>query len=285
MLNREIAEWLKTGKWQPQLFEFIGSEGRSWLETNDVIQLTDALNDVMGVPINFEREMGWQLFDAYYNTAWLGVFEKLGLPPILNVLEVASGDTIHVPIALQMYTHGQGRYVTANLNKGLTESFWKRVANLTIYIRLIEDNASNIEQYEPAESFDLIALQHAVNDIIQTIVAEELGIDTVHNDWMAILPDMAHGVTWAYQNGTLERIAYAKFIALLQGCYQLLRPGGYMVFNHCVFQVDLDCGYELDLYANYIFLAREWIARSDLDIEVIERHDFDPRWWLIVRKP
>ena len=59
---------------------------------------------------------------------------------------------------------------------------------MDVNIRVVEDDAANIGLYYPESSFDVVAFHHAINDIIQTIIADREDIDTVNQDWWTIEP-------------------------------------------------------------------------------------------------
>lgn len=59
---------------------------------------------------------------------------------------------------------------------------------MDVSIRVVEDDAANIGLYYPESSFDVVAYHHAINDIIQTIIADREGMDTVNQDWWTIEP-------------------------------------------------------------------------------------------------
>lgn len=105
-------------------------------------------------------------------------------------------------------------------------------------MRVIEDNAVNLEKCVKPATFEIVTFQNAINDILQTIVAEKKGIDTVNNNWWDIFPVLVQGVTEYYRQGELRNIAYSGFISLMRVSSRLLKKGGYMVFNLVVHQYD-----------------------------------------------
>jgi len=60
MWSSEIAAWLKTGKWQPLLMQYLPAGDRPWFEAQTVEEIQRALEDVLGVPVHFDLR-GWLL--------------------------------------------------------------------------------------------------------------------------------------------------------------------------------------------------------------------------------
>ena len=148
---------------------------------------------------------------------------------------------------------------------------------------VIEEDAVNITDYLQPESVDIIAFQHAVNDVIQAILCDQNGIDTVYTDWMEMLPLMIHIIQKEFKQDTLEAHVKPGFLSLLEKLCQVLKPGGFMVMSHYMFQLDLDWGYPPVLWENYIPITREWITElPNLTEKSIS--GFDPQWWLFYQK-
>ncbi len=281
MHKKELAEQIKSGKWDLLL----RGETVNRLRVTSQEGIEEIIDEITDVPINFARDISGEMFKLYFIAEWIDAFERTKLAKNPSVLEIASGASDPIPQALEIYSDGEGSYVSANLNRILTEGLRRRTASLRIEVRVVEDNAVNLEKYIEPEAFDVVTFQHAINDVFQTIIADRKGIDTVNNDWFDILPAMIQGVTEYYRQGKLREVAYDNFIDLIGVCWRLLKRGGYMIFNTHVYQIDLDCGYPLELYGSYVPLARDWIATSDLGLEIIDCDGFDPQWWLFVRKP
>ena len=79
------------------------------------------------------------------------------------------------------------------------------------------------------------------------------------------LPQMIEHISKAYTDKTLVDTVKEPFLSLLNNCLSVLKPGGYLVMSHYMFQYDLDLGYNPDL--NELFLD-----------------GFDPQWWLFYQK-
>ena len=288
MRHEILVQSIGTRPWREALFRAIDSDAAATLRDATADELGELFARVMRVPVELgdigARVPGRSVFTLFYLASWLSALDRLAVPRNAATLEIAAGDTVYVPVALDIHTAGGGSYVTANLNEELTAGFRAGTAGLRIPTRVVEDHAANLAAHCEPESFDLVAFQHAVNDLVQTAVADENGIDTVHLDWFEILPTMVRLVMEYHRDGRLETNVRSAFVGLMATAASLLRPGGHMVFNNCVFQVDLEAGYETDLYASFISLARRWIARSGLELEIVDPEWIDPQWWMVVRK-
>lgn len=84
--------------------------------------------------------------------------------------------------------HPHSRYITANINQILTERLRAKIEDISIEGVVIEEDAAAIDRHLPVERVDLIAFQHAVNDILQTILRVQESVDTIYADWMETLP-------------------------------------------------------------------------------------------------
>ncbi|MFW5998907.1 MAG: hypothetical protein ACOC4G_01870 [Bacillota bacterium] len=281
MNKKELAEEINKGKWNKVLSE----KAISIIEDMNEEGIIKMLEEITNVPIIYSSEISGEIYRLYFISCWLQIFEKLfNNKKELKTLEIASGQSDPVPQALELYTGGRGSYTTANLNKDLTRGLKNKTANLNIEIEVIEDNAMNLHKYYQNSIFDITAFQHAINDMIQTIAAQKSGIDTVNNDWFDILPDMVKIVTGYYKNNTLKDNIYNEFMEQIKVCTKLLKKGGCLVFNTHVFQMDLDAGYPLDLYSNFVKIARKWINESSLNLKEVELKGFEKKWWLILEK-
>jgi hypothetical protein len=200
----------------------------------------------------------------------------------LTLLEIASGDADMIPQMLACDAPGS-RYISANMNKLLTAGLRKKTRDLPISVEVIEDDAAAIDERLPAGCADLIAFQHAVNDVWQAILCDQEGIDTTGSDWMETLPAMIAIMQRETAENTLERNVKPGWLALLGSLAHVLKPGGLAAMNHYMFQLDLDWGYPPALWENIIPLAREW-SRGIPGWKEVTLDGFDPQWWLFLKK-
>jgi SAM-dependent methyltransferase len=175
------------------------------------------------------------------------------------------------------------RYISANMNRRLTARLREKTKDLPIPVDVIEEDAANIDKHLPAESVDIIAFQHAVNDVVQAILCDREGVDTIDADWMETLPKMIGILQRETAQNTLEQHAKKPFLYLLEKLLGVLKNDGLIVMSHYMFQLDLDWGYPPGLWENFIPTTREWIRKLPGCKEVFIE-GFQPHWWMFLQK-
>ena len=202
----------------------------------------------------------------------------------IRLLELASGANTGVPKAMAVaFQHPETSYVTANSNKELTKWFLEGTKDLPIQIKVIEDDAKQIEDYTSNEFFDVVAFEHAVNDIIYNMLAQRAGFDTVHINWFDILPDMIKLTNKEFLNGTLEASVKNELIGIFSACMKVLKKGSYIIINHFMYSYDLDKGINYDFWENLLPIIRRWVNSAGLGREVFIE-GFEPQWWMFIEK-
>ncbi len=271
-----------------------------WLEKLNDADATEILSDADGIEWNslslVEREEKLTallqkpvadfsvVYRWYFRMKWAEALNKTRLKAPVSLLEIGAGDTDMLPqILARKFEHPETQYVTANMNKKLTASFKEKTKDLSVQINVIEDDAQNLEAYMKGEKFDVIVFEHSINDILQTILGERAGIDTTHSDWYTVLPQMIELIKQEYLAGTLETSVKGDLIDLLNSCLKMLKPGGYIIINHFMYQYDLDLGYQPDLWNNMLNITREWINSMDNGSEEFFE-GFDQQWWMFLGK-
>jgi hypothetical protein len=220
--------------------------------------------------------------EVYFRTKWAQVLNAAHPGKELILLEVASGDADMIP-QMMARTRPHSRYITANMNRILTDRLREKTRDLSVEIVVIEEDAAMIDDYLPSECIDIIAFQHAVNDVIQAILCDQEGVDTVNTDWMDTLPKMINILKKETAQNTLEQHAKPAFLSLLERLFKVLKTDGVMVMSHYMFQLDLDWGYPPGLWDNLIPITREWIKELPGCKEVFFK-GFDPHWWIFYQK-
>lgn len=220
--------------------------------------------------------------ELYFRAKWAEVLQIIQSNDGFKLLEVASGDADMIPQVMARI-HPSSHYFTANMNKILSESLLAKTKDLPLKIAIIEDNASAIDDHIGQEVIDIIAFQHSINDVIQAILCEQEGVDTVYSDWMETLPKMIELLQKEIFNNTFEQHVKAPFLKLINGLLKVLKKDGFMVMSHYMFQLDLDWGYPLELFANIIPITREWIKELENCQEVFFK-DFHSHWWIFLQK-
>ena len=280
-----LSRLIKDGKYTSSLYAYLPEEVRKTLDAMTESEITSKLRQISEVPIRLNDASDRSLHHFRYSAAWLNIFERMSLPADTAMLEIAAGSAVHIAQALDAYAGSQGRYVAFNMNKELTRSFYQKTASLRMNIRIVEDNALKAPQYFDGETFDVIAFHHAVNDIIQTSVADADGIDTIHCDWQQAEPRMLRAVMRHHDAGTLKAVAYPDFTRIVECCRNVLKMGGIMVFSNFTFTMDYEAlGYSMEFHNAYIALARQWIGEANLGLSEVLLDGYDPKWWMILRK-
>ncbi|MBE5967450.1 MAG: hypothetical protein E7255_10910 [Lachnospiraceae bacterium] len=220
--------------------------------------------------------------ELYFRARWAEVLNTIYHGNDLSLLEIATGDADMIPQVIS-FTHPGSHYITANMNKILNKSLLGKTKDLNLKMEIIEDDAAFIEKHIGKESVDVIAFQHAVNDVIQAILCDREGIDTIYSDWMETLPKMIEILQKETKQNTLEQHGKAPFLGLIKTLFQVLKKDGMIAMNHYMFQLDLDWGYPSDLFANIIPMVRQWISELD-ECEEVFFEGFDSNWWMFLKK-
>jgi hypothetical protein len=254
-----------------EYFHFLASKGDEGIEKG--------LKDIIDRPIkNFD------FYNYYYYVMWYKALKNAAGEDIVNILEVASGDEDMIPQVMDRIYNKESQYVSFNMNKKLTREFYGKTKELDVSVLVIEEDAKYIPDYFGPDYFNIVAFQHSINDVIQSILCHKEGIDTINSDWMKVLPHMIKIMQRELQEGTLEQHAKKEFLSLISNCIDTLTQNGMMIFSHYMFQLDLDLGYPYELWHNMLPMARKWILESGLMVEEIEFEGFDKQWWMFLRK-
>ncbi len=220
--------------------------------------------------------------EVFFRARWAEVLSAAHPGNELTLLEVGSGDADMIP-QMMARAHPHSRYITANMNRILTERLREKTRDLPVEVVVIEEDAVEIDHHLPAESVDIIAFQHAVNDVIQAILCDQEEVDTIYADWMDTLPKMISILQRETAQNTLEQHARPAFLSVLERLLKVLKKDGLMVMSHYMFQLDLDWGYPPGLWEDLIPITREWIKELPGCKEVFFE-GFAPHWWMFYRK-
>jgi SAM-dependent methyltransferase len=216
---------------------------------------------------------------------WLSVFEALELPRTLRAYEPCNGSSEPVLLAVDAYTNGQGQYVGVNLNRPLAAELHHKLAKLTIKVRMIEDDATSLDMAEEHESFDLACFHHALNDLLQTAVAEHKGMDTRAIDWWVEERKMIEWLRCEYDAGLLDAAPKRAVVGALAHAIDLLKPGGVLLCDHWTWEAYRHQEwFPWELFQQLIPLARQWARDVGFPLREVKVPGLDPRWWLCLRK-
>lgn len=233
-------------------------------------------------PIIRTNELEIWLLHEYYYQMWLDIFKAINLDTNACVLEVASGTNVKIARALDRHSKGNGFFVAANLNKKHSAKLSEYLSEYSIGKKIIEDDAINLSNYYQDNTFDLIGMNHAINDMFEYLAAKSKGIDTVNEDWNYNL--MIQCLEEVYKQGDLESKIKNEFIETIKTLYRLLKPDCYMIMNNYVFQELLKLGGTFELYDSFIDIVRDWIHTSGLKFKEIELDGLSKKYWLLLRK-
>ncbi len=268
--------------WEPRLDEYARRflNGKEWADYQAMAahERRCQLQRLLDLPV---AQFSW-VNEVVFRTLWGSVLASTLPGSNPSVLEIASGAEDCIPQAMAR-THPHGQYAAANMNKQLTAGLLRNTKELSLPIRVIEDDAANMSSHLGTESVDLVAFHHGVNDVLQAIRCDQEGIDTVDSDWMRTLPRMIELLRADVDQGTFEDKVKGPFLGLLTTLRDLLRPGGTMVMLHFPFQMDLDWGYPPDLYEGIIPMTRRWAEEIE-GLTVIDEPGYPDQWWLFLRK-
>lgn len=248
-------------------------------ETHSHAERRDKLKDLCENPLHdFSIVYRW-----YFRLKWTELMRQIMKGEgAKRVVEIGSGESDIIPSALAQVSEGS-TYISVNMNDALSDNLLAKTQGLPLRIELIRDDAVRIREHIPSESADMVVFEHSANDILQAILAERHGVDTITADWFAVLPDMIRWMGEAYEAGVLADSLRAPFMALMASCFSVVKPGGCLVVCHYMFQYDLDLGYNPSLWENMLGEIRPWMDALP-DGEEVTLPGFDPQWWYILRK-
>lgn len=220
--------------------------------------------------------------EVYFRSKWAQFVNNVyGSNPII-LLEVASGDADMIPQSISI-SNPRSTYIAFNMNQLLNKSLINKTKDLKLNFQLIDDDAAKINDYIAKETVDVIAFQHGVNDVLQAILCDKYGVDTINSDWMNILPEMIKILQKETLENTFENTVKEPFLNMIKNVLLTLKKDGIIAINHYMFQLDLDWGYPKNLYENIIPLIRNWFNDESSLTEVFY-DGFDEQWWIFLKK-
>lgn len=272
---KNIRHWLETENGATILWPAEKIEWENLLPEDRLKKLWDLCEN----PIHdFSVVYRW-----YFRLKWINIFSHFrsdNNSP--NVVEIGSGESDIIPLALAKVTIN-AKYTSVNMNDILSDNLLKKLDGLPLQVEIVRDNAVNVHKHLPVLTTDIIVFEHSVNDILQAMLAEANGYDTVNLDWFELLPNMIKLINEVYLDERLADSLKEPFMALMQNCFLLLRPGGILVISHYMFQYDLDLGYHPYLWENMLNIIRPWLNELRDGTE-ITLEGFNSKWWCFYQK-
>jgi len=245
-----------------------------------------------GVARNFARPMPRGRCDAApvlmnpcLAVQWLAAFEELKLPRTSRIYEPCAWASEPVILAADIYSGGQAEYVSLNLNRPLAAQLREKLGSVGLRWEILEEPAQAAAEVLVPESFDVACFHHAINDLLQTAVAEPRGMDTRTVDWG---PNERRMIEWLAEEaaaGELDRRARPGLLTAVEQAARIVRPGGWLLFDHRTWLGHADQPwFPWELFCAMIPLARDWIAAADLPLTEVPLAGRDPQWWMCYRR-
>jgi len=204
-----------------------------------------------------------------HTSTWERVLDFMRLPERPRVQEVVFGADLTVPRALAQVR--PGAYYTALV---------MRADGGSARAKALAGMALDLSPEGGPESFDLIALHHAVDDLIESAVAEAEGIGGFTPDAEQVRHRVVRALRAYHRSGELEDTARPHFLRAVTGLSRTLSHGGRLVMSHHVVESDLTLGHPLDAYTDYLTMARRWLSEAGLPFQEVSADGLPRQWWL-----
>jgi len=239
----------------------------------------ELLRDIMEKPVDFESSLVW----PWYNwNKWVEVLQTAKPGESISLLELAAGSSIGIPRAMSAaFPHPETFYTTVNANKELTKWFRDSTKDLALNIEIIEDVANDLEGQVQGKTFDVVAFEHSINDIIFDMLGRKNGLDTVNVNWFAIHEEMIRFTNDEFTRGTLKSSVKDEIMGILASCKKVLKPGGIIIISHFMYQYDLDRGMNPVFWEQLLPIFREWVTETG-EMREVFYDGFDPQWWMFL---
>lgn len=282
MIDRAIAMVSAGGA----VFELLPEETQAQIHALSPAEVEASVRRCFGRPIPAGiSPAGKLLQNPCLAVDWLAAFEELGLPRALRVFEPCPGGSEPVVLAMEIYSGGTGDYLGVNLNRPLAAQLRAKLGKVRSRVRIVEDEAQQAEAHATLGSVDVACFHHAINDLLQTAVAEPRGMDTRTVDWW---PNERQMIEWLEEEIAAGREGERARPALLEAVRQavrLVRPGGYLLFDHWTWYGHQEMAwFPWQLFCDLIPLTRRWIVDEGLPLEEVPLAGRNPQWWMWLRR-
>src|SRR5262249_12793587 len=154
-----------------------------------------------------------------------------------------------------------------NLNRPLMAQLRGKLGKMRIRLNIIEDDATQADAHLAPGCVDIACFHHAINDLMQTAVAEPRGMDTTTVDWWPNERQMIEWLAEEYHAGQLDARARPAVVEAVRQAVALVKPGGWLLFDHWTWvgHQHLDW-FPWDLFCDMIPLTRRWIQEAGLPV-------------------
>jgi len=280
MLDRTVYEVTRG-----RVFDLLPDETQAQIRALSEEEARDGARRVMTRPQPGDvSQAGRLLLNPCLAVQWLAAFEELRLSRYLRVFEPCAGSSEPVILATEIYTAGNGEYTTINLNRPLAEQLWAKLGKVRLNVRIIEDDVLRADAHLKPGSVDVACFHHAINDILQTAVAEPRGMDTRFVDWWPNERQMIEWLAEEERAGRLDERARPALMQAVRHAIQLVGPGGWLLFDHWTWEAHREMDwFPWDMFCNMIPLVRGWIQAEGLPVEERPLAGGDPQWWMCLR--
>jgi|GEM_PF-2420275 len=210
---------------------------------------------------------------------WKEIFRLLSLPDEPHVLLAAPGDEREfVDTLLAVYP--RARVSAIDVARRSIEGTQRPEGGVS---RRYAAMSPNFEQQLPPTAFDVAIFDHALDDIVVEAIARNEGL--APDDAAGEYAPRPRAVRAYWRCGDLETVARPAFLSVLNGCSRALKPQSLLVLHHRVLNADLVDGMPMDLYTEYVELARKWTRGSSLGLREVSLDSLDSHWWLCLTTP
>ena len=204
-----------------------------------------------------------------HTSAWERVLDFMRLPERPRLQEVVFGADLTVARALAQVRPG-AYYTPLVMSADGGSARVEALAGMPLEVSL---------EGGP-EPFDVIALHHGVDDLIESAVAEAEGIGGSPTDSEQMRNRVVRALRAYHRLGELEDTARPHFLRALTGLSRTLSHGGRLVMSHHVLESDLMLGHPLDAYTDYLTMARRWVSEAGLPLQEVSADGLPGQWWL-----
>ena len=277
----EMANMIKRGDADDY---FVSKEVKEKIIGRSVEEIETFLSEFTGAVIGQRDRARWELSHVYFILKWMSLFRVLEIGDDARLVELAPGENPRVLIAFDTVVSGKGSYIAVNLNRKLTSILKGRARSIETAAQFVEDDSRNLTDHVEKNTVDVVALNHAIDNILECLVAEEEGIDTVNAEYMEIFPKLIMRFEAACRSGKLKAIAHEGFMKIVADAFTVLKPNRYLIFYQFVLQEALDAGADMNMRSSLINIARDWILEKYAQSAMLEIDNYDPKRWLILKK-